>query len=75
MWVMDKNCQNLVSKSLLKQYLLSARRISMETSRFKHEMAAVLVAEFQSVETEQFKFCILTFFVFLSKPVEIPSGN
>ena len=52
MWVMDKNCQNLVSKSLLKQYLLSARRISMETSRFKHERGATTVAEYQLVETE-----------------------
>ena len=52
MWVMDKNCQNLVSKSLLKQYLLSARRISMETSRFKHEMATPAVEEYQSMETE-----------------------
>ena len=72
--VMDKNCQNPVSTPF-EQYLPSPRRISMETSRFKHEMAAVLVAEFKSAETEQFKFCILTFLVFLSKPVEIPSGN
>ena len=56
MWVMDKNCQNLVSKSLLKQYLLSARRISMETSRFKHETATTAVAEYQSMETETLSF-------------------
>jgi len=49
---MDKNGQNLVSRSPFKQYLLPPPRISMEMSRFKHEMATTAVAEYQSMETE-----------------------